>query len=723
MKKSKEEAGKEDKMKKLLGFTWEDISSWNAFVRLLSRPSDPALLGLVRALYGFLMVLDIPQERGLASAYAKFGDSFECRFPLFNFLEPMSMKWMYLVYLTMLAGACGIMLGMFYRLSCLMFVCSYWYVYLLDKTVWNNHSYLYGLIGIQLLFMDANRYWSVDGLLRPSIRNAHVPLWNYTLIRTQWLFSICMHQFILTDEQIDLYVVHLGGLTIDLFIGFVYFFDATRPIGFVIGSLFHLMNSQMFSIGMFPWTMLATQPVFCHMDLPRRLFRKMPCWLTPVLPLDTEAQPSGHCLYSKEVVKPEDQQNIRTDERENGHQPTKNGSSSRSENNKQRRPLLHSSPQFFHKMAALCVVSYISTQCFLPYSHFLTKGYNNWTNGLYGYSWDMMVHTWSSQHIRITYVNKETGEVGYLNPRTFTGSKRWASHADMLKQFSTCILDRLKLYNLTNIELTFDIWKSMNNRFQQRMFDPRVDILTAEWHPFKATSWLMPLLVDLSDWRAKMDEIEDQIYNNTNTTTDVVFVADFPGLHLENFVQADLGNTSLTVLKGEVVVELVEEKKNRSLKEGDTMKLPPGKFHNVYTVSETPSCYMYLFCNTTEDEFLKNVTEYEQQLENENRMQELAQEVETGVAATSKEDDPQIQSYRQALKNKLLHQMKQNSTFWQRSKQFWAKKYSVLKTSVTMTKMALQSFWEGRPMEELLAEMPIEDDPAGDVMTDDDDDY
>lgn len=44
------------------------------------------------------------------------------------------------------------------------------------------------------------------------------------------------------------------------------------------------------------------------------------------------------------------------------------------------------------------------------------QGYNNWTNGLYGYSWDMMVHNWSTQHIRITYHDRSTGKTGFLNP-------------------------------------------------------------------------------------------------------------------------------------------------------------------------------------------------------------------------------------------------------------------------------------------------------------------
>lgn len=44
------------------------------------------------------------------------------------------------------------------------------------------------------------------------------------------------------------------------------------------------------------------------------------------------------------------------------------------------------------------------------------QGYNNWTNGLYGYSWDMMVHSRSHQHVKITYKDGVTGEIGYLNP-------------------------------------------------------------------------------------------------------------------------------------------------------------------------------------------------------------------------------------------------------------------------------------------------------------------
>ena len=61
-----------------------------------------------------------------------------------------------------------------------------------------------------------------------------------------------------------------------------------------------------------------------------------------------------------------------------------------------------------------------------------------------------------------------------------------------------------------------------------RMFDPRVDLVKAEWHPLKHTPWLMPLLTDLSDWRGKLTQIEKTIFESDNDT-DVVFIADFPG--------------------------------------------------------------------------------------------------------------------------------------------------------------------------------------------------
>lgn len=170
----------------LFGFKIDDVKTWSRSIQLLNRPEDPSSLAIFRILFGILMMIDIPNERGMSAADYEYGSNEFCNFPLFDFLKPMSAQWMVVIYAIMFLGAFGITIGLFYRLSCLLFVIPYWYLFFLDKTTWNNHSYLYGLLGLQLLFYDANRFLSVDALLRPNINNTHIPLWNYFIIRTQF---------------------------------------------------------------------------------------------------------------------------------------------------------------------------------------------------------------------------------------------------------------------------------------------------------------------------------------------------------------------------------------------------------------------------------------------------------------------------------------------------------------------------------------------------------
>jgi vitamin K-dependent gamma-carboxylase len=115
------------------------------------------------------------------------------------------------------------------------------------------------------------------------------------------------------------------------------------------------------------------------------------------------------------------------------------------------------------------------------------------------------------------------------------------------------------------------IWRSMNHRFNQRQIDPRVDLLKAKWSPWEETSWLMPLMTNLSDWRTKMTEIEDK-YKKLNEFVDLTFVADVKGLRLENFVTQHL-NATVEVLNGRINLEIVEQNKNYTLNVGDKMQV------------------------------------------------------------------------------------------------------------------------------------------------------
>ncbi|XP_025068611.1 vitamin K-dependent gamma-carboxylase [Alligator sinensis] len=679
--------------RRLLGFDWWELSSWTRFVRLLNRPTDPASLAAFRVLFGLLMALDIPQERGLGYLDHKYLDGLEvCRFPLFDSLAPLPLDWMYLLYLLMLLGAVGVMLGCAYRLSCLLFMLPYWYIFLLDKTTWNNHSYLYGLLAFQLSLLGAQRCWSIDGLLNPRKRNTPVPLWNYTLLRAQifivyfiagikkldadwvggysmgslarhWLFS--PFRLVLSEEMTSLLVVHGGGLVLDLSAGFLLFFDVTRPVALIFVTYFHCMNSQLFSIGMFPYVMMAASPLFCHPAWPRCLTARAPACLRWALPSLEPPEPS-----------PPDQ--------------------SRGLGLRQ------------HVGAAFTLL-YVLEQLFLPYSHFITQGYNNWTNGLYGYSWDMMVHSRSHQHVKITYRDGLTGEVGYLKPGVFTQSRRWKDHADMLKQYATCLSERLASYNVSQPHIYFDVWVSINDRFQQRLFDPRVDIVRAEWSPFRPTPWLQPLLVDLSPWRARLQEIEGSLDNHT----EVVFIADFPGLHLENFVSEDLGNTSLQLLQGKVTVEIVAEGRNHTLCQGDQLQLPAGAYHKVHTVSSEPSCYMYIYINTTDLALERNLTrlqELHDLVQNGSEVEPLPPELQALLSSTEGEGeaapgtDPLVRTFLRRQRRLEELQRRRLEPLGHRLARFATRKYFLFRRSLLMTLISVRNLVLGRPPLEQLAQ-------------------
>ncbi|KAK3891196.1 hypothetical protein Pcinc_004911 [Petrolisthes cinctipes] len=485
---------------------------------LLHQPCDPASLAVTRIVFGLLMMLDIPQERGMSKADIKWDTENTCQFPLFHGLTPLPINYMIMLYALMIFCAASIALGWKWRTSCGIFVICYWYNFLLDTSSWNNHSYLYGLLATILLFSDPHRCWSLDvGLSNKSA--SHVPLWTYILLRVQifflyflagikklnpdwvggysmrhisshWLFA--PFRLVVGREWVSNYLVHIGGLLLDLTIGPLLLHPTSRPYAFIPVTAFHLLNSQIFSIGMFPWVCLATLPVFCNFDWPRSLLNSVTSTNAPPLTL---ARNPG-CIYSGEK---------KVTRRQRGR--------------------------------TMLVMGYILLQIVLPFSHSITKGYNTWTNGLYGYSWDMMVHSLNTLHIKVT-VTESNGNKLYIDP-----NQRLAAQG-------------------TNISAVhFDVWKSLNGRFHQRVFDPTVNILTAPWSPWTKPAWVLPVVTERK-WQQHISRLQHQAALISPSTTRI-FIADFPGLTMETRLSNDLEGVVLEVLKGTI---LVSERRDTSTK-------------------------------------------------------------------------------------------------------------------------------------------------------------
>jgi len=699
----------ESRVRSAFGFSWKDFRSWNAASTLMFAPRDPAALGVFRILFGFAMLHDVFNERHMSDLANVWHNERMCYFTLFDFVEPLPLNWMFVIHLLMALGALCIALGFFFHYAIWLHILPYWYVFFLDKTTWNNHTYLFGLVSTMLSFTSANHYYSLDAVMNPSLSNKHVPAWNYGLFRFQfiivyfiaglkkWTDMDWMHGWsmgklskhwvfkpftaIIPPEVVNFVIVHVGGATLDLIGGWLLFFDLTRPLGIFLVQQFHLMNAQMFSIGMFPYVMLCTTPIFCYPDWPRKLsyrikFLLFKAKLMKVEPSEPEMPVevfNERCIYPKEVVKSEEkrqsleEEEVKKEEVKKEVEEKKEDSSdaktsvekkqkevgktkSSPKKNPKKSMILRSLPTKSHHIATTLVCAWMAWQLILPYSHSITQGYNAWTEGLYGYSWDMMIKTWSTQHVRVSFKDMSTGEVGYLNPDIITegSGNRWSSHPDMVKQFTKCVQRKFAEFNFTDFQLHFDIWRSMTKRFQQRMFDPRVDLIAADWSPFAAPSWVMPVLSDLADWRGRLVEIEkqkrDEAEGNEDLVPSIVFAADFPGLFLENYINEGLDNTTVELLQGEIEIEFIgldgddgepEEEdappakphvlselaksgKNVTLNTpGQIVLLPHGEYHRIHTIGSKPSCYMFVYENTT------NKAEFKKEMANKKKFERM----------------------------------------------------------------------------------------------------
>ena len=195
---------------------------------------------------------------------------------------------------------------------------------------------MYFYAGLKKIDMDWMTGYSMTGLSR------------------QWVFD--PFRSFLSDKTIDLVLVHIGGLMFDLSEGFLLIFDKTRPIGIFFGAMFHGMNSQMFHIGMFPYAMLATLPLFCAYNWPKKVFSCMPSFVNKILPSQAEPQASDHCVYPETVKVPGSDQD-KTDKRSG---KTKTSRKSQT-------------PTAKHQAVVCVMLLYIGVQLFLPYSHFITK--------------------------------------------------------------------------------------------------------------------------------------------------------------------------------------------------------------------------------------------------------------------------------------------------------------------------------------------------------------
>ncbi len=208
----------------------------------------------------------------------------------FEWVKPFPSDWMYLPFILMLIGSFGIILGLFYRFSITLFFLSFTYVELLDKTNYLNHYYFVSLIAFLLIWLPAQRDFSLDIAWRKKPAQQLIPKFNIQILQFQlacvyvfagiakinsdwllaaeplstWLQShrdLPLFGEILSQKWVA-YLFSWFGCFYDLFIVFFLLMNKTRPFAYFFVVVFHLLTAYLFPIGVFPYVMITLTLVF-----------------------------------------------------------------------------------------------------------------------------------------------------------------------------------------------------------------------------------------------------------------------------------------------------------------------------------------------------------------------------------------------------------------------------------------------------------------------------
>ena len=93
-------------------------------------------------------------------------------------------------------GALCICLGFRVRRTGWLFILPYWYMFLLDKTHWNNHSYLFGLMGLIFTLTDSkkvfdNNFENIMSFLQIFDQKLHLFLrFSSNMVKNTYLVEI-----------------------------------------------------------------------------------------------------------------------------------------------------------------------------------------------------------------------------------------------------------------------------------------------------------------------------------------------------------------------------------------------------------------------------------------------------------------------------------------------------------------------------------------------------
>jgi hypothetical protein len=430
-------------------------------------PVDIASLVFFRVAFGVIMVWETILLRNQIAA-SWLHPRFLFKYSGFVWVRPWPENGLYLHWALLGVFAACVAAGFLYRISATLFFLSCTYFFLLDEGRYVNHTYLMCLFGFLLIFLPAQRAFSVDVLVNPKLRAQTTPAWTIWLLRAQmaavyffagvakispdWLRGEPMRHWLTHNIHAPFvdnfshaiwtpYVASYGALLLDLLAAPLLLWRRTRLVAFCVVVFFHILNAQFFPIGVFPWLAIAATTIFLPPNWPRR-----------VLFIFRVKNPSPATKKIEQVPRPK--QNL------------------------------------ILSFAAV----YVAIQILVPLSHFFYPGGIEWTYAEHHFSWQMMLRRQTTTGF-FYVTDPNNGETHQVKARDYLDSRQVARmgwRPDMVQQFSRFLAGVTMRAGPEPLKVYARIFVSINGRKPQLFLDPNVD-LAGEPHVWGRPRWLLQI--------------------------------------------------------------------------------------------------------------------------------------------------------------------------------------------------------------------------------------
>lgn len=430
--------------------------------KLLFKHIDNTGLVLWRVAFGLL--ISIEAFGALATGWVRrtlVEPEFTFNFIGFEFLQPLPGDGMYYYFALMGVFGVLVMLGYKYRWAMFFYALMWSCVYLMQKTSYNNHYYLMMLLCWIMIFLPANAWFSLDAKLNPKIKSPSAPRWTYLVIILQvwlvytfasvakwypdWLDGTVAELFMkgkrdywLIGSFLQLkwvqFCISYVGILFDLLIVPLLLWKRTRLIGFVVSIFFHLFNSIVFQIGIFPYMSIAFALFFFSSEVLQKRF----------LPKKK--------IYDKGEVKVPNT-----------------------------KPIL---------IASLSI--YFIIQLLLPLRHWTFKDDVLWTEEGHRLAWRMMLRS-KGGILTIYAIDRATGERNVYDYRKLLSKKQQRS----VKTKPDIIWQLVQRIKQVEAEKGKDVAIYVTSRVKVNggayfpLIDPMVDLGQEEWYHFKHHDWIL----------------------------------------------------------------------------------------------------------------------------------------------------------------------------------------------------------------------------------------